>query len=94
MSKDGQAVGVIALATGEAVLGEGGCFATCQALFVHPRIRASFLGGKVTTLLLQTARGWAKAQGATELLIHGVYGGDNGLAKRGTVLGANVVLAV
>lgn len=94
VSRDEQAVGVIALATGEAILGAGGCFATCQALFVHPDVRATFLGGKVTTMLIQTAKAWAKAQGATELLIHGVYGGANGLAKRGKMLGENIVIEV
>lgn len=89
-----QAVGAIALATGEAILGSGGCFATCQVLFVHPEVRATFLGGKVAMMLIQTARAWAKAQGATELLIHGTYGGTNGLAKRGKLLGENVVIEV
>lgn len=94
ITRDKQAIGVIALATGEAILGKGGCFATCQALFVHPEVRSTFLGGKVTTMLIQTAKAWAKAQGATELLIHGVYGGANGLAKRGKLLGENIVIEV
>lgn len=92
VTKEETAIGAIGVGLGEAVLGRGGCFATCQALFVHPDVRATFLGGRVATMLLQTGQAWARSQGATELLVHGVYGGQNGLAKRGKVLGENIVI--
>lgn len=87
-------VGVINLAVGEAWLADGGCYATCLAWFIESRIRRTLLGGKVASLLMEEAKKWAKARGATDLMVHGTHGPNGGLGRRGEPLGANIVVAL
>lgn len=85
-------VGVINLAVGEAWLADGGCYATCLAWFIEPRIRRTLLGGKVAGLLLEEAKKWSHARGAADLLVHGTHGAGGGLGRRGQPLGMNIVV--
>lgn len=88
----GDSIGLINVAVGEAIMSEGGCYATCLAWYVHPDAQRTLLGGRIASQLLHEATAWCVERGATDLLVHGTHGMRTGLSRRGNVVGINVVL--
>ena len=88
----GRAVGLINVAVGEAIMSEGGCYATCLAWYVEPEIQRSLLGGKIANALLERALKWSSGVGAKDLFVHGTHRAGRSLVRRGEVIGTNVMI--
>lgn len=87
-------LGLMNVAVGEAILSEGGCYATCLAWFVHPHTRETLLGGRVGQRLYVEALCWARAQGASELSIHGTHGTSRYIERLGKNIGQNTIVHI
>lgn len=71
---DGVPVGLMGAKVGEYFLGSGMRIATNYIFYVSPRIRGSFVGGKVAVRLMRHFLEWSRSVGADEANIHAVSG--------------------
>lgn len=72
----GEAVGLLHAGVGDYYLCVAGRMVTVNWLYVSPKVRGSFLGGKVGVKLIRIVSEWAKAQNAEEIHIHSASGID------------------
>lgn len=70
----GLPVGLMGAKVGEYFLGDGMLVATNYIFYVSPRIRGSFIGGRVAVRLMRIFVEWARSVGAAEINIHAVSG--------------------
>lgn len=90
----GEVVGMTDVAAGEAWLHVGGRYASCLTWYVHPRLRATFLGARIAKRLHNHVKDWATNSGAAALFVNGTSGANNSLRRLGTLMGHNVSISL